>query len=213
MHQSYDYVKPYLKAITHPLPQLQKTFNAEFELLTKYCKNKIVLDVGCGAGRPADKLANVCKELICIDNNSLMVEAAKKRLEGIKNIKILQMDATKTKFPNEHFETVYGTYNIVGSINEKKELIKELKRITKMGGYIIIIYWKQDRITTEFLKRYYSTIGIDLKKMNNKDTFTNKGKFQRLNNRSIEKLLRHEGLNNINTIDIGPVWLATIAKR
>ncbi len=207
-----NYFFEQIKAIDAPLPEMKKTFAKELVLLKKICKDKKVLDVGCGPGRPADKLAKFCKEIVCIDNDPKMIKAAKKKLSKIKNVKVLYMNAFNMTFGNNKFDVSYSTYNTLGSIDEKERFLREILRVTKPKGTIMVSTWKRDKKTTEFLKKYYHYLGFKIKDINEDRTITNKWVFERMNPKKIVELFKKCGLQKIKTYEIG-VWAAIIGNK
>ena len=64
-----DYIRIHYRAVKKPLPELKKTFEAELSFFKKNIKKDfIVLDVGCGFGRPTIQLAPFVKTIIGIDH-------------------------------------------------------------------------------------------------------------------------------------------------
>ncbi len=211
-----DYSSSYLLAIKRPLPALQKTFKSEFRFLSAYCKNKIVLDVGCGAGRPASKLSWLCKEITCIDNDYKMINIARERLKHIGNSKLTKGNATKLPFPNSLFDFVYATYNLLGSIlpENREVVVREMARVCKPNGYIVNITWKRDLVTTNFLRQYYPSINIQIYEESDDDkTVTSHGIFYRLSKDVLRAYYFNNDLKNIRFVEIGPVWMAVIGQK
>jgi len=180
-----EYSKELMKAIEDPSPEMQETFKEEFELLKEICKDKKVLDVGCGAGRPVDKLADYCKKVVCIDNSKELLEIAKKNLSKKENIEIFYMDAFNMGFENNEFDVVYATYNFT---------------------------WKRDEKTTEFLKKYYSNLGFKIKNIDKEKTVINKFIFERVDPNLIKDLFKEIGLKEIKITSVG-AWNAIIGKK
>jgi ubiquinone/menaquinone biosynthesis C-methylase UbiE len=212
----HDYVREYIQAISHPLPELAETFDAELEFLKKHVHQEShVLDVGCGAGRPSTVLAKFVDNIISIDNNQRMIDLALHRAEGLDNIQIIKDDALKMSFENEKFDLVYDTYNLIGSVNEKERqfLINEMYRVCKTGGKIMNITWKDNVETTHFLKRYYPAIGIDVLSIDDSGTVTTKGTFDRFDKEELKKYYERAGLKNIQFHEIGPVWMAIVGEK
>lgn len=210
--KEHNYFEEQLKAVENPLPELQETFDKELDILKKLCNGKKVLDIGCGGGRPADKLAKFCKEIICIDNDERAVEIAKKKLSKIKNAKVLQMDAFNMDFSDNTFDISYATYNLIGAVDFKEKFMKEILRVTKKGGDIAVFTWKRDKETTDFLKKYYVHIGFEIKDINEDRTITDKWVFERMDPNSILELFKKIGLKSIETKDVG-VWVAVLGKK
>ena len=207
-----EYSKELMKAIEDPSPEMQETFKEEFELLKEICKDKKVLDVGCGAGRPVDKLADYCKKVVCIDNSKELLEIAKKNLSKKENIEIFYMDAFNMGFENNEFDVVYATYNLIGCVDSKGRLIEEMARLTKKGGTLIIFTWKRDEKTTEFLKKYYSNLGFKIKNIDKEKTVINKFIFERVDPNLIKDLFKEIGLKEIKITSVG-AWNAIIGKK
>jgi len=206
----------YLKAIENPLPELKDTFDKELELLEGNSdKNSIVLDIGCGAGRPVDSLSKFVKKIICVGNDEKMLSVAKERCKNFNNVEILERDALYLRFSDNSFDLVYATYNLVGSLekSERQKLIDEMKLVAKDNARIVIITWKDNAITTEFLKNYYPSIGIEIIKSNDTETVTSKGIFDRISKKELLNYCNVANLKNLKFVDVGSVWVAIIGTK
>lgn len=211
-----DYVQNYIQAIENPLPELKNTFDKEIEILKNNSeKNSVVLDVGCGAGRPADLLSKFVKKIVCIDNDKKMLDFAKERCKDVENVEILEDDTLDISFSDKSFDLVYATYNLVGSLkkSERQKLINEMKRVAKDNTKIINLTWKDNRETTEFLKKYYPSIGIDIINSNESETITSKGTFERISKKELLEYYTSANLKNIQLLDVGSVWIAIIGIK
>jgi len=212
-----SYITNYIKALKSPLPEIQKSFEAEFNFLKSNLKsNSVVLDVGCGIGRPAVDLAPFTNKIIGIDIENKMLDYAEKRAKGITNIKFQNGNAVEINYPAQTFDLVYSTYNFLGwDIRERnrQKVINEMVRVTKHEGMIINITWKNDNATTKVLKKYYQSIGIKIIKINNSRIITSKNICDRISRDEFSKLYKLAGLKQIKFYDIGPVWLAAIGIK
>lgn len=211
-----DYVQNYIQAIENPLPELKATFDKELEVLKDYAdENSVVLDVGCGAGRPADLFSKFVKKIICVDNDKKMLLVAKERCKDCDNVEILEDDALSLNFPESSFDLVYATYNLIGSIekSERQKLVDEMKRVAKNGTKIINMTWKNSKETTDFIKKYYPAIGIEIIEANEKKTVTSKGVFERVSKEELLEYYTSADLNDIKFIEVGPVWTAIIGTK
>ena len=205
------YFKNYLKAIDKPLPELKETFKQELKFLKKRInKNLIVLDVGCGAGRPAKDLSKDSKKIFAIDNDLKMLKEAVKRCKKIKNIYFKKSNALKTNFQNNIFDLTYSTYNLVGSLpkSKRQKFIKEMVRVTKKGGLIVNFTWTNNKITKDFLKKYYPYIGIKIIRIDNKTTLTDRGTFAKISRKELSSYYKSAGLREIKFFKIGKTWTA-----
>lgn len=213
---STPYVHEYLRAIDHPLRLLGETFRAEYDfLLTQISKKSVVLDVGCGAGRPSKDLAPFCQKIVCLDNDKEMLSYAMQRSVGVSNISFEFGEAAAMDFPNESFDFTFATYNLIGSVSfvERAKIVSEMLRVTKKGGKVLFVTWKDDVSTTEFLKKYYPSIGINVISISSSRTETTKGTFDRLSLNDLKKYAEDAGLKNIREVELGPVWYGVLGTK
>ena len=202
-----SYVRNYIQAIENPLPELKRSFEEELNLLKKLSgPGYIVLDVGCGAGRPASALSKSVKRIYCVDNDREMLRLAKKRCSGLDNVEILERD---------DFDMVYSTYNLIGSVrkSERQEIINEMRRVAKKGCGVVNITWKNDAKTTEFLREYYPSIGIAILESDDSKTVTSKGGFERISEKELRGLYDSAGIREVEFSAVGPVWFAITGRK
>lgn len=211
-----SYVDNYLKAIENPLPELKETFAAELNFLKKNVNvNSLVLDVGCGAGRPAKSLVPFVRRIVAIDNDQKMLDLAVEKCKGVRNIEIKNGDALSMDFLDNTFDLAYASYNLIGSLqkDERQKLFNEMNRVVKVGGKIINFTWKNNEATTKFLKNYYPSIGIDIIKIDDGKTITSKQEFDRLSKKELLKYYENVKLTSIKFFDIGSVWVAMVGVK
>ena len=109
-------------------------------LLTKV-KSKKVLDVCCGNGKYAKVLAKETYSYTGIDISPQQIELAKKTCKDQKNTFFFVGDATNLSLASEMFDLVICTWGIssITSSEDRKQVLKELERVTAQGGTIYII--------------------------------------------------------------------------
>ncbi len=118
----------------------------EFTITTMYIesvingrKNLKIADIGAGTGKYSAYFADLGHEVTA-------VEPVKKNLSQIqtknKNIKCLLGYADKIKMPDNYFDItlLFGPMYHLMSHEEKMKAVCEAKRITKKGGYILVMY-------------------------------------------------------------------------
>jgi SAM-dependent methyltransferase len=108
-----------------------------------------LLDAGCGAGRTTISLSGIYTgNIVSIDTfdsdyiegggNTLLARNIK--IAGIEDrVKIVQGDITHTNFPDSQFDAVISTYMIDHLGNQKLQCLKEINRILKPGGRLLMI--------------------------------------------------------------------------
>lgn len=98
-----------------------------------------VLEVGVGTGLSlAAYPANV--DVVGIDLAPEMLVQAQEKVDehGWSHIALRQMDALNMGFPDEHFDYVMA-FHIVSVVPDTERLVREMLRVTKTGGTIVII--------------------------------------------------------------------------
>src|SRR5689334_19181650 len=115
------------------------------ELVSKLgiTKGLKVLDLGCGDGTTAIPQAKLGANVLGVDIASNLVEAGNIRIqqEGLNNISIQEGDATNMRdLDDEQFDL---TVSIFGAMFAPKpfDVAKEMVRVTKRGGRIIMGNW------------------------------------------------------------------------
>ena len=102
-----------------------------------------VLDLGCGDGTTAIPAAKLGAEVLGVDIASNLVEAGNKRARefGLANCRFQEGDATNLhQVPDQAFDLVVS---IFGAMFAPKplEVAKEMVRVTRPGGRIIMGNW------------------------------------------------------------------------
>lgn len=120
-------------------------------------KECTVLDMCCGTfsnGLPIAK-KNPNNKVIGIDRSESMLREAKEKIkkEGLKNVKICCCDATQTGLKGESFD-----YIIIGLVlhecdaNLWHRILKEVHRLLKADGRLIILEWEKQTSMCRKLK-------------------------------------------------------------
>ena len=153
--------------------ELKEYLKAEDNYLLKVLKpNSIILDVGCGEGRHLKLLAKISKKLFGIDYSKSMLEIARKELSNFNKIELFLEEANKTHFQNNYFDYSICMFNTLGNISKskQKDVLVELKRITKKYGKIIISVYSENALETQ--KEFYKNIGLDIIKTDDDFVYT-----------------------------------------
>jgi phosphatidylethanolamine/phosphatidyl-N-methylethanolamine N-methyltransferase len=98
-----------------------------------------ILEVGVGTGINTSLYPTHC-QITGIDLSAGMLEKARDRVkrEGIRNVRLLEMDAAKTTFADDTFDIVYAPY-LISVVPDPVTVAREMRRICKPGGKIIIL--------------------------------------------------------------------------
>lgn len=100
-------------------------------------QNDIVLECACGTGAISKYIGPKCKQLIATDISKGMLRQASKKCRKHNNIKIKRADMTRLRCRDERFDKVVAG-NVIHLLEEPHIAIRELERVCKTGGKIII---------------------------------------------------------------------------
>ena len=105
-------------------------------------RNKLVLDVGCGAGRFAEIALKAGANLIAIDYSDA-VESAYKNLSSYPNVSIIKADLYCLPFKSEVFDYVYSL-GVLQHTPDVEKAFSCLPIMVKPGGKLCVdYYWKR----------------------------------------------------------------------
>jgi phosphatidylethanolamine/phosphatidyl-N-methylethanolamine N-methyltransferase len=98
-----------------------------------------VLEVGVGTGINLSLYPKHCT-VTGIDFSSSMLEKARERAarKGIRNMRLLQMDAGDLKFADGSFDIVYAPY-LISVVPDPVKVAQEMHRVCRSGGRIIFL--------------------------------------------------------------------------
>ena len=98
-----------------------------------------VLEVGIGTGINLSLYPRTC-QVTGIDLSAKMLEKAHERVakEGLTNVELLEMDATKLAFEDNSFDVVYAPY-VISVVPDPVAVVREMSRVCRPGGKIIIL--------------------------------------------------------------------------
>jgi phosphatidylethanolamine/phosphatidyl-N-methylethanolamine N-methyltransferase len=101
--------------------------------------NDRILEVGVGTGINLGLYPRDC-EVTGVDLSEGMLEKAHERVaeKTMRNVRLLQMDATQLIFPDHAFDIVYAPY-LVSVVPDPVAVAREMKRVCRPGGRIIIL--------------------------------------------------------------------------
>ena len=98
-----------------------------------------VLEVGVGTAINAALYPSDCS-VTGVDFSSSMLEKARDRVarKGVRNVRLLQMDAANMKFADDTFDIVYAPY-VISVVPDPVAVTREMYRVCRPGGRIVIL--------------------------------------------------------------------------
>lgn len=100
-------------------------------------QDDIVLECACGPGSISKHIANRCRKLIATDFSTGMLKQAAKNCKKYSNMEIKRADIMHLKCSDGKFDKVVAG-NVIHLLDEPYAALKELERVCKTGGKIII---------------------------------------------------------------------------
>lgn len=120
-------------------PRELASFQFCYKVLAKSCKDKIVLDYGCGNGiHSFFPVSAGAKKVIGVDlsEKSLAIAKKKSEKEGMGDrVEFLKMDCEKLEFPDNYFDIIFdgGTFSSL----DLSLVFPELARVLKPDGFVL----------------------------------------------------------------------------
>ena len=98
-----------------------------------------VLEVGVGTGINLPLYPKHCS-VTGIDFSGSMLEKGRERAarKGMRNVRLLQMDAADLKFADDSFDIVYAPY-LISVVPDPVKVAQEMRRVCRPGGRIIFL--------------------------------------------------------------------------
>src|SRR6478752_10292349 len=101
--------------------------------------NDRILEVGVGTGINTSLYPRNC-HVTGIDLSTSMLDKARERVkrEGLRNVRLLEMDAAKTTFADDTFDIVYAPY-LISVVPDPVMVAREMRRVCRRGGRIVFL--------------------------------------------------------------------------
>jgi phosphatidylethanolamine/phosphatidyl-N-methylethanolamine N-methyltransferase len=122
-----------------------------------------VLEVGIGTGINVSLYPRTC-HITGIDLSPAMLEKAHERVakEGLRNVDLLEMDATNLAFEDSSFDVVYAPY-VISVVPEPVKVVREMSRVCRPGGKIIILnHFRSPNPVLAMLERMISPLTVHI---------------------------------------------------
>jgi 2-polyprenyl-6-hydroxyphenyl methylase/3-demethylubiquinone-9 3-methyltransferase len=130
-------------------PRVKQYLEAEIRyVLDRLRGDDVVLELGCGYGRVALRLAEVAKRVVGIDTAEESIALARELAGEGGRCEFLIMDALDLRFPDDSFEAVVCVQNGVCAFGvDRQALLGEAWRVTREGGRLLFStysasFWK-----------------------------------------------------------------------
>jgi len=123
----------------------EQTFAEKTGFSPEDLRGKLVLDVGCGAGRFLDVASRWGARAVGVDL-SFAVEASQKNLGDRPNVAVIQADVFRLPFRTETFDAIFSL-GVLHHSRDTREAFLGLPPLLKDGGDIAVwLYYYTDRL-------------------------------------------------------------------
>ena len=144
------------------LPEFQDYREKEARYLGSIIKDgSTILDVGIGSGNSLRFLKGNVR-IYGIDINNVMLGTARNSLDG--KPKLTQANAENIPFSKNKFDYVICTGNTYGNFENPDECLKEMIRVVKPKGKVILGVYSEDALEVQL--ELYKKIGLDVESYN-----------------------------------------------
>jgi ubiquinone/menaquinone biosynthesis C-methylase UbiE len=106
-----------------------------------------VLEVGCGTGRFSEYLGRRGMLVTATDPSPDMLEITRRKCSTLDNVEVRQAEGASLPFPGDSFDFVFAirVLNQTESKGYAKRVIREMVRVARPGGRVLVEYSNADR--------------------------------------------------------------------
>lgn len=122
-----------------------------------------ILEVGIGTGINAPLYPRECF-VTGIDFSAEMLEKARERVArlGLRNVRLLQMDAADLRFADETFDIVYAPY-LISVVSDPIQVAREMYRVCRRGGRLVFLnHFRSSHPVLSQLERWISPLTVHI---------------------------------------------------
>ncbi len=121
----------------------------------------VVLELGCGNGKYTKSIIKESDSVLATDISEDMIRVAEYRLDEFPNVQVQQADCYDTGLESESFDTIFMA-NLIHVVAEPKRAIKEVARLLKPNGKLVIVsftvdgmpFWEKMKLGYRYVKAF-----------------------------------------------------------
>jgi SAM-dependent methyltransferase len=144
-------------------PRVKQYLEAEIRfVLGRLDRDDLVLELGCGYGRVALRLAAAARCVVGIDTSTESLALARRLAGPASRCEFAEMDALDLAFPDSTFDDVVCVQNGICAFGVDQEaLLREAVRVTRPGGRVLFSSYAE-RFWPERLEWFESQAALGL---------------------------------------------------
>ena len=144
-------------------PRVKQYLEAEIRfVLGRLERDDSVLELGCGYGRVALRLAAAGRRVVGIDTSAESLTLARRLAGPDSRCEFVEMDALDLAFPDSAFDGVVCVQNGICAFGvDQRELLREALRVTRPGGRVLFSTYAE-RFWPERLEWFESQAALGL---------------------------------------------------
>jgi len=105
---------------------------------------EVIVDLGCGAGQTLLQLAErvgPAGRVIGVDISPLLLNVARERTQGIKQISFIEGDAAALDLPSHGIDAFFSRFGVM-ALSDHAAAFSNFHRMLKPGGRIAFVCWR-----------------------------------------------------------------------
>jgi phosphatidylethanolamine/phosphatidyl-N-methylethanolamine N-methyltransferase len=122
-----------------------------------------VLEVGVGTGINLSLYPADCG-VTGVDLSRSMLDKARERIyrKGLRNCRVIEMDAAAMTFPDDSFDIVYAPY-LISVVPDPVKVAQEMRRVCRPGGRIVILnHFRSDSFVLSRIETAISPLTVHI---------------------------------------------------
>jgi ArsR family transcriptional regulator len=98
----------------------------------------VVGDLGCGTGQVSAAIAPFVRHVVAVDASAAMLQAAKKRLQGLENVDLRRGDLEALPIDDARLDAAM-LMMVLHYLPEPERALREVARVLKPGGTLLVV--------------------------------------------------------------------------